>query len=323
MLASANKHEWWRRFVESQCWERGSLDQASYLAFLRAGSLGVSPGEAIQAVAARIKSAGDHPRSAKLNQQLRRAYAFAGSCQQPSGPHDNLHKEPRPTFLPDYARAFAERAPSEVDGKWIKTKSPIAVPSRLTPAEFLFCVFDIGHQILIFTDCRSQGQRLWQNHSFKVDREALSSFTRGHADGVWFLSNPVDGREHFNERQQRMSRRSEESVTAFRHAVLESDCQPADQWLKILVQLPLPIVSITSSGRKSLHALIRVDATSKSNWDETIAAIKPRLINLGTDPGALTAVRLTRLANCYRGERFQELLYLNPKPTDQPIWREA
>ncbi len=120
-----------------------------------------------------------------------------------------------------------------------------------------------------------------------------------------------------------MSRRSEESITAFRYAVLESDCQALKQWLKILVQLPLPIVSITSSGGKSLHALIRVDATSKLNWDQTIGAIKPRLINLGADPGALTAVRLTRLPNCYRGERFQELLYLDPTPTDEPIWRDA
>jgi hypothetical protein len=72
-----------------------------------------------------------------------------------------------------------------------------------------------------------------------------------------------------------------------------------------------------------LHALIRIDASSKSNWDQTIGAIKPRLVNLGADPGALTAVRLTRLANCYRGERLQELLYLNPNPSGQPIWKEA
>jgi len=156
-----------------------------------------------------------------------------------------------------------------------------------------------------------------------LDRDELASFAKGHADGVWFLANPVDGKEHFNERQQRMSRRSEESIRSFRFAVLESDCQPLEQWLRILVQLPLPIVSITSSGGKSLHALVRVDANSKTNWDETIRAIKPKLVYLGADANALTAVRLTRLANCYRGERFQELLYLNPAPTDDSIWRKA
>src|ERR1700756_5278317 len=115
-----------------------------------------------------------------------------------------------------------------------------------------------------------------------------------------------------------------EGSTCFRFAVLESDCQPLEQWLRILVQLPMPIVSITSSGGESLHALVRVDASSKTDWDETIRALKPRLIQLGADPGALTAVRLTRLPNCYRGERLQKLIYLNPSPSGQPIfsvWR--
>jgi hypothetical protein len=173
-----------------------------------------------------------------------------------------------------------------------------------------------------FSDYRSQGQELWQKYSLHLlERYELGSFAKGHHDGVWFLANPVDGKEHFNERQQRMSRRSEESIRSFRFAVLESDCQPLEQWLRILAQLPLPIVSITSSGGKSLHALVRVGACSKSNWDETIGAIKPKLIQLGADVGALTAVRLTRLPNCYRGERLQELLYLNPDPREDPIWR--
>jgi hypothetical protein len=191
------------------------------------------------------------------------------------------------------------------------------------PAEFLAAAYQMGDQILIFTEYRSQGQMLWQRCAFKVERDELKSFVRGHRDGVWLLSNPVVGNEHFNERQQKMSRRSEESITEFRYAVLESDCQPLEQWLRILVQLPLPIVSITSSGGKSLHALVRVKATSKANWDQGVGAIKPKLINLGADPGALTAVRLTRLPNCYRGDRFQELLYLDPTPTDDPIWRNA
>jgi hypothetical protein len=322
MSASIHALERWRSFVDNQAWARGSLDQSSYLTFIRAGSLGIAPEEAIETVAARIKAAGDHPRQAKLNQQLRRAYGFASASHHPHGCY-HVHKEMRPAFAPDYARKFAERIPASVDQAWLRKRSPVKVPYLLTPAEFLSAAYQMGDQVLIFTDYRSQGQMLWQRYAFKVERDELDSFVRGHADGVWILSNPVDGKEHFNERQQKMSRRSEESITAFRYAVLESDCQPPEQWLRILVQLPLPIVSITSSGGKSLHALIRVDASSKLNWDQTIGAIKPRLINLGADPGALTAVRLTRLPNCYRGERFQELLYLDPTPTDDPIWRAA
>jgi hypothetical protein len=66
---------------------------------------------------------------------------------------------------------------------------------------------------------------------------------------------------------------------------------------------------------------VLVDATSKTNWDDAIRTIKPKLVYLGTDPNALTAVRLTRLPNCYRGSQLQELLFLDPTPTGEPIWR--
>jgi hypothetical protein len=322
MSVSIDASERWRSFVDQQPWTKGHLDRASYWTFLRGASLGIDPQTVIETVAHRITAAGDHPKSAKLNQQLRRAYAFAGA-QQHNGTTCSFQKPERPAFLPDYARKFADRVPADIDTKWLRKHSPVSVPFLLTPAEFLSAAYEMGDQVLIFSDYRSQGQMLWQKYAFKVERDELDPFVRGHAEGVWFLSNPVDGHEHFNARQQKMSRRSEESITTFRYAVLESDCQPAEQWLKILVQLPLPIVAITSSGGKSLHALVRVDASSKSNWDQTIAAIKPRLINLGADPGALTAVRLTRLPNCYRGDRRQDLLYLDPRPTGEPIWKEV
>jgi hypothetical protein len=319
MSSEADSSNSWLDYVNSLTWARGSLDQSSYCSFLRAASLGVKPQQALDLAAAKIKETGDHPNSAKLNQQIRRAFGFATASGRPDfGGH--LPKAQRPTFIPDYAHQFAERVPAEVGASWLRKQSPVKVPWLLTPVEFLAAAYQMGDKILIFSGYKSQGQEIWQRCSLKINRNELRSFERGHAEGVWFLNNPIDGHEHFNERQQKMSRRSEESITAFRYAVLESDCQPIEQWLRILVQLPLPIVSITSSGGKSLHALVRVDATSKSNWDDTIRAIKPKLSALGADPGALTAVRLTRLPNCYRGERLQELLYLNPNPEGGPIW---
>lgn len=319
MTSQISPGERWRAFADSQIWERGNLDRASYWAFLRAGSLGIDPQDAIATVADRINRAGAPLRPGKLNQQIRRAYTRSESSKAPG--NYPLYRAPRPAFVPHYSKRFAERVPAHVDAAWLRKSSPVKVPWLLTPAEYLSIVYELGDQVLIFTDFRSQGQELWRKHSLRTERDELAWLVRDHSDGVWFLASPVDGKEHFNERQQKMSRRSEESITAFRYAVLESDCQPLNQWLRILVQLPLPIVSITSSGGKSLHALVRVDATSKSNWDQQIGSIKPRLIQLGADPGALTAVRLTRLPNCYRGERLQELLYLNPNPGEDPIWR--
>ena len=229
MSASIHALERWQAFVESQVWDRGSLDQSSYLTFLRAGSLGIDPQEAIDTVATRIRAAGDHPSQAKLNQQLRRAYWFTKTTARPESCCPLLKAE-RPTFLPDYARKFAERVPEAVDASWLRRQSPVKVPWLLTPAEFLFSVYEPGDQVRVFTDYRSQGQELWQKYSLRLpDRDELTSFVKGSPDGVWFLANPVDGKEHFNERQQRMSRRSEESIKSFRFAVLESDVQASEQ----------------------------------------------------------------------------------------------
>ena len=136
------------------------------------------------------------------------------------------------------------------------------------------------------------------------------------------MIQPVDGQLHWNPRQQRESKRSEEAVTSWRYAILESDKVPASDWLKILVQLPVRIVAIYSSGGSSVHALVHIDASSKSEWDAALRTkVLPVLSLLGADPGSLTAVRLSRLPNCMRGQtgELQELYYLNPQPEAQPL----
>ena len=69
--------------------------------------------------------------------------------------------------------------------------------------------------------------------------------------------------------------------------------------------------------------LLSLDAASKADWDAQVRAIKPVLVTLGADPGALSAVRLTRLPQAKRGDRVQRLLYLNPKADGTPILRRS
>jgi hypothetical protein len=135
----------------------------------------------------------------------------------------------RPIFDPERAKRFAEQVPTSADLAGLKRRSP--VPTWITPAEYLSAIFRQGDQVLVFSDHMSQGQALYQNWSLKVDRDALKSFVIGSIDGVWFLSNPVDGQYDFNPRQNSMSRRSEESITAWRYAVLECDHKPKETWL--------------------------------------------------------------------------------------------
>jgi len=300
-------------------------------AFLRAASLGIAQENALDVVTERIKSAGDHLRSSKITQQLGRAYRHVQGAQwvrefgfASSAP---LPARPPIAFDPKRAELFANQASRTIDEAWLKTNSPVPVEG-MTPGRYLSAITHPGEKILIFTDYRSQGQTLFLNSatdSTTEDDRLEAALISGNQCGVWFLSNPVDGESHFNPRTGATSYRSEEAVTSFRHAVLESDCQPVHQWLRILVQLPLPIVSIVSSANKSVHALVRIAADSKSDWDNRVRGeLLNGLVPMGADPGALTAIRLTRLPCCRREEtsQTQELLWLAPAAEAQPIWKE-
>lgn len=82
---------------------------------------------------------------------------------------------------------------------------------------------------------------------------------------------------------------------------------------------PVARRGIYTSGGKSVHALVRLDATSKDDWDRQVREMKPFLIEHSADKCALSAVRLTRLPHAFRGGRKQELFYCNPAADGTPI----
>ena len=229
---------------------------------------------------------------------------------------------PKPRFQPDVLKRVANNIPAVKDVvRCLVERSPVAV-DRQDSASVLrhLYVRGSGEKVLLFTNLKSQGQFLWA--ADRSDTWQQRHLPAG-ADGIWFLPQPVDGGFFPNPRANGiLSRRSEEAVTAFRYAVLESDEADADDWLRCLVQMPLRIASICESGGRSIHALVRLDAASKPEWDRLMEPIKPVLITLGADRGALSAVRLTRLPQAMRGARCQRLLYLNPQPDGLPIFQQ-
>ena len=107
---------------------------------------------------------------------------------------------------------------------------------------------------------------------------SLTASALGSREGVWFLINPVDGEAHPNDNGHE-STRSAANMTSWRYLLIESDhAEPCD-WLAALVQMPLPISAIYTSGGRSIHALVRVDAESKAHWDGIAASLKPALIS--------------------------------------------
>lgn len=255
---------------------------------------------------------------------------------------------PKPVFDPVGLARVAAKAPN-VNENFIKARSYYP-PDALTPAMFLHALYEPGERVLIFDVFESQGQTLWEHPGDDVyaPRE-LNHYRRGKPVGVWFQCNPVSGLwlpKPSPENPAHKTRRDYRCVTAFKHLLLESDCADPRQWLAALVQLPLPIVSIVTSGVISAHALVRIDAASKAEFDEKRNEIRDQLIILGVDKKAMTAVQLTRLPFCQRlgknvdlldadgkktGQRYekfpkprmQKLLYICPNADGTPIMEKA
>lgn len=72
--------------------------------------------------------------------------------------------------------------------------------------------------------------------------------------GAWIRFNPLDGYGCKND-----------NVAEYRYALVESDDMELDKQNAIIRELELPVACLIHSGKKSIHAIVRVDA---ANYDE-------------------------------------------------------
>lgn len=288
--------------------------------------------------------------------QLRQAEN--GSTAAPAATPDRLPaapKTPGTRILPcDHvlaAQIAALNPLPEITEQMLINASPVKIPADPTThgALLIDTLYQPGEHILVFTAFQSQGQYLHTAGTTQFYRlgnrpgiQAITSprLPAGGPEGVWYLVQPVSGTwlPNPNKRDKdgnlQLGRRHTQCVTRFPYAVLESDTIEPSTWLRILTQLQDPIAAIYTSGGKSIHALIKVDAASAEEFNLARANLIKRLAPVGADPAALTAVRLSRLPGClrngvkdsagnlqtYEQPRMQKLLYLNPNPEKAPLY---
>lgn len=296
-----------------------------------------------------------------FNRELRRRIAIAegdSGEKKPSlygitAPPPRPPRQPkRPPFDVTKLREFAGRCHRSISLDWLAVRSPVAIPLpenqtvETATALFLETLYLASERVLVFTRNTSQGDYLWEagRGSFRLAHErgvsaVPSPLPAGGPEGVWFLTNPVDGLWHINHATKqpgdtpKWGRRHSDCVTSWRFLVLESDEADPGLWLRALVQLPLRIAAIYTSGGRSIHALVRLNVGSKPEWDAVRDGLLPVLCPLGADPAAMTAVRLSRLPGClrfgskdkagklirYDAPRLQRLAWLHPEPPLKPL----
>lgn len=102
------------------------------------------------------------------------------------------------------------------------------------------------------------------------------------------------------------------AVTAFRHVLVEFDeGLSLDEQYNLLCQSDLPITALIHSGKRSIHAWVRIDAKDRREYDERVKLLWEHFEAYGIDNKNRNPSRLSRLPNCIRFDKRQELLGLN------------
>jgi hypothetical protein len=155
--------------------------------------------------------------------------------------------------------------------------------------------------------------------SIRTCGEWLEEFERdGGPECPKFIANPLTGDPAPKKSGDGETWRGDGNVADFRFAVAESDTLSLEDQLAFWMGCPgLPVAMLTFSGKKSVHALIRVNCLDAAEWEAEIAGklFPGYLVPLGMDPACKNPARLTRLPGYYRPDtkQIQRCLYLAPE----------
>lgn len=185
------------------------------------------------------------------------------------------------------------------------------VPTDISTADYLRYLFTDGDKVCIVNSFTAGGF-VWEPHG-GTDLRLFPVLP----EGVWFVSNPVTG-DAVQMQSGKQSKRCREAISAGRFLLLECDHSELslDMQAAMIGNLRLPIVSVVTSGGKSLHALAHISDGDTATWFKAKERLKATLPEYGFDPAAMTLERLTRLPGYRRSEKGQgakqRLIYLDP-----------
>lgn len=133
--------------------------------------------------------------------------------------------------------------------------------------------------------------------------------------GAWVRINPLDGEGA-----------SDGNVTDWRYALVESDAITPGKQLALIREMRLPVAAIVTSGGKSVHAIVHVDAADKGEYRERVRALYEycRASGFPVDEQNRNPSRLSRLPGYPRGNGWQRLVQAGPGegPRNWDEWQD-
>ena len=128
--------------------------------------------------------------------------------------------------------------------------------------------------------------------------------------GAWIRFNPLNGEGVRNT-----------DIASFKYALVESDSLDIGKQLSIIHQLELPVAAVVYSGAKSIHAIVKVDASDNKEYRERVSYLYKICDKNGleVDSQNKNPSRLSRMPGCIRGDHKQFIIETN---TGKETWSD-
>lgn len=217
-----------------------------------------------------------------------------------------------------------------VDRNWLE-RSEIHIPEQWNPTEqiitYLETLFEPDENVGYVTESwehdgkflpskgcydRTAGQLIKELCQCKGDIGSVLGDYNSEV-GAWIRFNPLDGKGVKNE-----------NVTEFRYALVESDTMDISAQKAIITELELPVAALVYSGKKSLHAIVKIDASTYEEYKKRV----DYLYNVCNKNGLKLDIqnrnpsRLSRMPGVMRNDKKQYLLDTNIGKENWNEWRE-
>lgn len=131
--------------------------------------------------------------------------------------------------------------------------------------------------------------------------------------GAWIRFNPMDGMDV-----------KDRNVADYRYSLVESDGMDIEKQHAIIRELELPVACLVHSGKKSLHAIVRVDAADFMEYKKRVDYLYTicKKNGLEIDPQNKNPSRLSRMPGIIRGGHKQFLMDTNIGKANWNEWKE-
>lgn len=217
-----------------------------------------------------------------------------------------------------------------IDKNWVEGRE-VAEPEDWDPVtqliKYLETLFEAGENVGYVTESwekegrhlptkgcwdRTAGQLIQQLSQCNGDIGAVLGDCKPEV-GAWIRFNPLDGTGCKNE-----------NVTDFRYALVESDDMEIDQQNAIIRELDLPVACLVHSGRKSLHAIVKIEAGNYEEYRKRVDYLYNvcRKNGLKVDSQNRNPSRLSRMPGVMRDGQKQFLVDTNIGKENWKDWQD-